>query len=110
MEPNMPRTCFLLQVKPECMDEYRRVHEDVWPEMLDALRKHGWRNYSLFLRDDGLLIGYCETDDFAASVAGMQGEPINAKWQESVKELFAELPGGAADTSLEVVQQVFHLD
>ena len=69
------RVCFLLQVRPESLDDYRAAHEDVWPEMLAALRRHGWHNYSLFLREDGLLIGYVETPDWHAALAGMQNEP-----------------------------------
>lgn len=78
--------------------------------MLDALTRHGWHNYSLFLRDDGLLIGYCETRNFPAAVAGMQTEPVNARWQASVADLFEELPAGTADTSMTPLPEVFHLD
>ena len=46
----MERVCFLLRVRPERLDEYKARHREVWPEMLDALRESGWRNYSLFLR------------------------------------------------------------
>ena len=63
------RYCFQLQVRPDRMAEYVRRHQAVWPDMQDALRATGWRNYSLFLRDDGLLIGYVESDDLAASQA-----------------------------------------
>ncbi|USN98694.1 MAG: L-rhamnose mutarotase [Phycisphaeraceae bacterium] len=105
----MHRVCFTLRVKPDKIDEYKRVHEQVWPEMLEALTRHGWRNYSLFLRHDGLLIGYCETPDFEAAVEGMQREPINAKWQASVGHLFEALPEGAADKSMSPIEEVFHL-
>lgn len=108
-EPTQP-TCFTLQVKPDKLDEYRRLHENVWPEMLEALRRHGWTNYSLFLRGDGLLIGYCETADFTAGVAGMQQEPINAQWQEGVKDLFEPLTAGTADLAMQPIPSVFHLD
>ena len=47
------RVCFLLKVKKDMMEEYVKEHEQVWQEMLDALTKHGWHNYSLFLTDDG---------------------------------------------------------
>lgn len=49
------RICFCLQVKTDRLEEYKARHQAVWPEMLEALRAEGWRNYSLFLRDDGLL-------------------------------------------------------
>ena len=59
--PAFERVCFQLQVKPDRIDEYRERHAAVWPDMLEALKATGWNNYSLFLRDDGLLIGYVET-------------------------------------------------
>ena len=105
----MQRVCFLLQVKPDRLPEYKKAHENVWPEMRAALTRHGWHNYSLFLRDDGLLIGYVETPDFKKAVAGMQTEPINDKWQAAMKDFFIELQGAAADTSMQPLEQVFYL-
>ena len=65
------RVCFQLQVRPDRIDEYRARHAAVWPDMLQALADTGWHNYSLFLRDDGLLIGYVETPSIAEAQAGM---------------------------------------
>ena len=45
----MQRVGFVLKVKTSRLDEYKKRHEQVWPEMLDALRETGWHNYSLFL-------------------------------------------------------------
>jgi len=67
----MQRVCFLLKVREDRIAEYRERHAAVWPEMLQALSATGWHNYSLFLRDDGLLVGYLETEDFEAALAGM---------------------------------------
>ena len=72
----MERVCFLLKVRPERLAEYRERHKIVWPEMLEALRETGWRNYSLFLRDDGLLVGYLETPDFQAALSGMASREV----------------------------------
>jgi L-rhamnose mutarotase len=105
----MQRVCFLLQVKPDRLAEYTKRHAAVWPDMLAALSRHGWHNYSLFLKDDGLLIGYVETPDFAAAVAGMQTEEVNARWQAEMADFFVQLDQGAADTSLLTVTEVFHL-
>ncbi len=58
----MHRVCFQLQVRPERLEEYKARHRAVWPDMLRALKDTGWNNYSLFLRPDGLLIGYVETE------------------------------------------------
>ncbi len=106
----MERVCFLLRVRADRLDEYRARHRAVWEEMLDALRETGWRNYSLFLREDGLLVGYLETDDFEAALAGMDGREVNARWQSDMAPFF-ELPGESRpDTGLERLDEVFHLD
>jgi L-rhamnose mutarotase len=105
----MERVCFLLQVRPDRLDEYRARHEAVWEDMLQALRETGWRNYSLFVRDDGLLVGYLETDDFEAAQRGMEEREVNARWQAEMAEFF-ELPGDARpDTGLQRLDEVFHL-
>ena len=105
----MKRVCFLLRVRRDKLEEYKAAHREVWPEMTDALRRHGWHNYSLFLGEDGLLVGYVEVEDFDRAVAGMQGEAVNARWQAAMRPLFEPLKSGAADTSLVTLEQVFHL-
>ncbi len=105
----MERVCFLLQVRPDRLDEYRARHEAVWEDMRQALRETGWRNYSLFVRDDGLLVGYLETDDFEAAQRGMEEREVNARWQAEMAGFF-ELPGGERpDTGLQRLDEVFHL-
>ena len=106
----MQRVCFVLQVKAELVEEYRERHEAVWPEMLAALTATGWSNYSLFLRPDGLLVGYLETEDFAAALAGMADAEVNARWQAGMARYFEGLDGGAADGAMIPLREVFHLD
>ena len=107
----MPRYCFQLQVKPERIAEYRERHAAVWPDMLRALAETGWRNYSLFLRPDGLLIGYVEVEpDLETAVARMEATEVNARWQAEMGAFF-ELPSGERpDTGLVRLEEVFHLD
>jgi L-rhamnose mutarotase len=104
------RICFLLKVHPEKVEEYKTRHAHVWPEMLDALRQTGWRNYSLFLRPDGLLVGYLEAEDFEKCTAGMKNHPINARWQAEMSPFFEALAEGAADDNMLPLAEVFHLD
>ncbi len=106
----MERVCFLLQVKKEKLEEYKEAHRSVWPAMLEALRETGWRNYSLFLRDDGLLVGYLETPDFEKALAGMAEKDINRKWQETMAPFFENNEGAHADQSMMRLEEVFHLD
>ncbi len=106
----MQRVCFLLKVREDRLEEYVARHAEVWPEMLDALRETGWHNYSLFLRDDGLLIGYLETPDFQAALDGMAGREVNERWQNDMAPYFETLDGSHADESMVPLQEVFHLD
>ena len=100
------RYCFNLQVRPERMAEYVERHQAVWPEMQDALRATGWRNYSLFLRTDGLLIGYVEADDLAAAQAAMAATEVNARWQAEMAPFFDGRPPGEG---FPLLTEVFHL-
>ena len=102
----MPRYCFQLQVRPDRIGEYVERHQAVWPEMQDALRATGWRNYSLFLRDDGLLIGYVEADDLAASQAAMEALDVNTRWQADMAEFF---DGTTPTEGFPLLREVFHL-
>jgi len=104
------RVCFQLQVKPDRIAEYTERHAAVWPDMLAALHETGWHNYSLFLREDGLLIGYVETPDLAAAQAGMAATEVNARWQAEMAEFFVDLDGAAPDTGFVQLREVFHLE
>ena len=106
----MERVCFLLQVKKDRLEEYKKRHREVWPEMLAALTETGWRNYSLFLRDDGLLVGYLETPDFAAARAGMERREVNARWQSDMAPFFEALEGRRPDEGVLRLEEVFHLN
>jgi L-rhamnose mutarotase len=106
----MERVCFLLRVKAERLDEYKRRHEAVWPEMLDALRETGWRNYSLFLRGDGLLVGYFETPDLQTALQGMESRGVNARWQAEMAPFFEGLEGRRPDEGFLRLTEIFHLD
>ncbi len=105
----MRRICFTLQVRPDRLEEYRARHRSVWPEMRAALRRTGWGNYSLFLREDGLLIGYLETDDFQAALDGMEAAEVNARWQAEMGEFFVDLDL-PPDQGFLRLTEVFHLE
>ncbi len=107
----MPRVGFILKVKEDLIEEYKEHHKNVWPEMLEALRQTGWHNYSLFMREDGMLFGYFETpESMEAAQAAMAETEINAKWQDMMGPYF-EIPEGAhPDASFIELEEVFHLD
>jgi L-rhamnose mutarotase len=106
----MPRVCFQLQVRPDRIDKYVERHRAVWPSMLRAIEAAGRRNYSLFLREDGLLIGYYETDDDAASARALAEDPRTAEWEAEAAGFFVALPGGRPDQGAPRLTEVFHLE
>ena len=106
----MERVCFLARVRPNRLEEYRERHEHVWPEMRSALAEAGWRNYSLFLTGDGLLVGYLETPDYRAALDRMAKTEVNSRWQEEMAPYFTELDGRPPDQGFRRIAEIFHLD
>lgn len=103
------RVCFTLQVKAGRIEEYTRRHAAVWPQMLRALKAAGWHNYSLFLRPDGLLIGYFETTSLHEARARMAATDVNALWQAEMAGFFEDLDG-APDDGFTQLAEVFNLE
>lgn len=107
----MKRVGFVLKVRQDRLDEYKRHHQDVWPEMLAALRAAGWHNYSLFVRDDGLLFGYVETPDgLEQAQARMAEQEVNTRWQEFMAPYFESPDNARPDQMFVELQEIFHLD
>jgi L-rhamnose mutarotase len=106
----MARYCFLLQVRPELLAEYRERHAAVWPDMLRALNETGWRHYSLFARPDGLLVGYVEAGDLAAAQRAMAATEVNARWQAEMSRYFTGLDGRPPDEGFLLLEEIFNLD
>jgi L-rhamnose mutarotase len=105
------RIGFVLKVKQDLIEEYKEHHRKVWPEMLAALSAAGWHNYSLFMRDDGLLFGYFETSDsLQAAQAAMEGTDVNTRWQAMMAPYFELPPEARPDQMLVELEEVFHLD
>ncbi len=103
------RVCFQLRVRPELLDEYVARHRSVPPAMLREIAASGRRNYTIFLRPDGLLVGYFETDDLAASEAYLARSPVATAWERDSVRFFEDLDG-RPDQGFTRLRQVFQLD
>ncbi len=100
----MKKVCFILHVKPECMEEYKRDHQAVDPELLAVLSDAGIANYSLFLREDGLLIGYFEAENPEESWAKVGATEADVRWSAKMKPFFDWDAGG-----IEWLEHVFYM-
>lgn len=106
----MERNCFLLKVKSDMIDEYKKVNKQVWPEMLELLKKSGFHNYSLFIREDGLLVGYFETPDLGNTLKIVADSDINTRWQKLTAPFFESGSGDPAAGQLIRLEEVFHIE
>jgi len=107
----MQRIGFVIRVKPERLEEYRRLHNPIWPELAAELKAAGLRNYSLWLREDGTEFGYLECDDWAESCAYLAKSDVHTRWQEMIQDYV--LSTGNAESAGQPVQdleQVFLLE
>ncbi|MBT8161757.1 L-rhamnose mutarotase [Arthrobacter sp. GN70] len=107
--PTRRRICFQQRIHPDRIEEYKRRHAAVWPEMLEALEATGWHNYSLFLAPDGLLIGYVETDSLTAAADRMAAHEVNTRWQAEMADLFDGIES-PPDESFVPLEEIFNLE
>ncbi|CAA9556843.1 MAG: hypothetical protein AVDCRST_MAG73-3347 [uncultured Thermomicrobiales bacterium] len=104
----MQRVAFRLWVRPDRLQEYKRLHREVWPDLLADMRAAGIRNYSIFA-DGAELFGYLECDDWGATNAAMAVSDANRRWQAFMGDYLAtsvDPEGGPART----MEEVFRLD
>lgn len=107
----MQRIGFLIKVKPDKLAEYRRLHNPIWPELAEALKAAGMRNYSLWLRDDGTEFGYLECDDWAAACAYLATSEVHTRWQEMMLD-YLDTTGDPklASQPVQMLEHVFQLE
>ncbi len=105
----MKRVGFQFKIRSDRLAEYKEQHQHVWPEMLQALREAGWHNYTLFLRADGLVFGYFETEvNLSTAQARMAATEVNTRWQEFMAP-FTDSKARPDESFLEL-EEYFHLD
>jgi L-rhamnose mutarotase len=104
----MERYCFTFELVPGKEAEYKRRHDEIWPELVEALKDAGISNYTLFRRDLQV-IAYCECEpDAATAFAKVGATDVNRRWAEWFEDVIAELTD--ADGNLFAATQVWHLD
>ena len=105
----MKRVGFQFKVRQDRLTEYKEHHQHVWPEMLEALHASGWHNYSLFMRPDGLIFGYFETEEsLAAAQAKMAATEVNTLWQDFMAPFVDD--NARPDETFFELEEYFHLD
>jgi L-rhamnose mutarotase len=100
------RSGFILRVRPDRIDDYVEAHRAVWPEMLEALRGAGIRNYTIF-RAGTQVFGYFESDNLERAAAYLAAQEVNTRWQDAMAELLNQrVPDGGPPK----LEEIFRLD
>jgi L-rhamnose mutarotase len=106
----MKRFAFIFKIKPELKKEYKKAHDEIWPEMAQAIRDSGIRNYSIFFRKDGTLFAYLEAEDPEKSFEYIGKQEVNERWQKAMDKYFIKENPQILGPELEVIEEVFHID
>ena len=100
------RSAFVLDVRPERVEEYVKAHQQVWPTMLEAIRNAGIRNYTIF-RHGNQMFGYFEADDLDAAARYLATQDVSRRWQDAMAQLLEER---VPDSGAAPLEEVFRLD
>jgi L-rhamnose mutarotase len=102
------RYAFMLRLRPGVAEAYEKAHREVWPEMLELLKSAGISEYSIYRRDE-LLILTLRTADFEATWSKIDDHPVNLRWQKTMEPFFAPLGGLRAGERFPMMEEVFYL-
>ena len=106
----MKRYASLFRIRPELKQEYRKAHDLIWPDMAQAIRASGIRNYSIYFRPDGTLFAYFECEDAVKAMEYMRKTEVNTRWQKAMEKYFVKENTSVLGPEMEDLEEVFHLD
>jgi L-rhamnose mutarotase len=106
----MRRYAFVFRIKPELKAEYKKAHDEIWPDMAKAIRDSGITNYSIFFCKDGLLFAYLEAEDPVGAFAFISKQEVNTRWQQAMEKYFVKENTAEPGPQMEELEEVFHID
>jgi L-rhamnose mutarotase len=106
----MKRYSFIMKIKPELKTEYIKAHDEIWPEMAEAIRESGIKNYSIYFRPDGTLFAYLESEDPKKALESLGKTEVNARWQKAMDRFFVKKNPRLVGAEIEQIEEAFHID
>ncbi|MGM0365913.1 MAG: L-rhamnose mutarotase [Actinomycetota bacterium] len=106
----MERVGFKFKIKPELKTEYKKAHDEIWPEMARAIKDAGISNYSIFFSTDGTLFAYLEARDYKRGMEKLGKTDVNRRWQEHMEKYFVKKDPTVLGPEIEMLEEVFYLD
>ena len=107
----MKRYGMIIKVRPDKLEEYKRLHADAWPGVLEIIKQCNIRNYSIYHKDD-MMFTYFEYvgDNFEADMAKMAADSTTQKWWDVCKPCLEPLQTRAEGEFWAEMEEVFHCD
>ncbi|GHO71226.1 hypothetical protein KSC_101180 [Ktedonobacter sp. SOSP1-52] len=101
----------VIRIKPDCIEEYERMHASVWPEVLATIHACNMRNYTIF-RYKTWLFAYFEYvgDDFAVDMKRMAQDPMTQQWWSHTDPMQEPVEGNTEGSWWTIMKDVFHTD
>lgn len=109
----MQRMAMVIGIKPDRIEDYKRLHADAWPDILNMISACNITNYSIYLREpENLLFGYWEYtgDDFEADAAKMAADPRTQEWWDICMPCQDPLETRKEGEWWAMMEEVFHHD
>ncbi len=101
----------VIGVKPEKLEEYKKLHAAVWPKVLEMIKDCHLENYSIYYKN-GLLFSYFEYtgDNFEADMAKMAADPETQRWWAVCGPCQQPVENRREGEWWADMEEVFHLD
>ncbi len=106
----MKRMAFIFKIKPELKDEYKKAHDEIWPDMAKTIKESGIRNYSIFFRKDGTLFACFEAQDCEKSLEYLSRQEVDVRWEKHMDKYFVKKDKSILGPESETLEEVFHID
>jgi len=104
------RCASVFRIRPELKEEYKKAHDEIWPDMARAIRRSGIRNYSIFFRGDGTLFSCFECRNPAKAFEYMRRQEVNTRWQKAMERFFVKSDPSVLGPESESLEELFHQD
>ena len=106
----MERVGMVFKIKPELKADYKKAHDEIWPELKELIKESGISNYSIYFKKDGTLFAYLEAEDYSKAMEISSKAEIAERWQEYMDRFFVNKDKSLIGPEVEIMEEVFHID
>lgn len=104
----MERVAFCLQLREGAGEAYDRAHQEVWPEILALLKAAGVSEYSIFRRDE-LVVLSMQVEDFDQTWDRIEQSPVNTRWQQAMMKFFMPMNTLCSGERFPMMHEIFYM-